>query len=329
MRRSLRAPFALLALLLPLSLAACSSDPTPTTTADASVDGTSVDATSIDAPSVDATVDTAREAMVFMDTATEPAPFIDVVTPPDASDAMPVDAGNDTSAEASVDAAVMRDGSTEILGTLRGTCGTLRGMLHTPAPSLVRNELLFMAPERYARDTLSPGGQRLFDTANAGGSSSESEVMSYEVLHFCDDAELLATETEIRYQPPDDSGANSITDILVTIGGERVGVSVTRAYVPMPMMLTDATVRDLLTRKLVGINRSSMRVLPEHRWVKQILHVFTANAAAADAVARIWATLDATTRADTIVVLTSTVGGGFIYCNPDPMLGAECPPIGG
>lgn len=326
MRRPFRAPFALLALLLPLSFAACSSDPTPT----AAPDATALDAAA-DGASNDATVDTAREAAVLMDTATEPAPFLDAVTPRDASDDMPGDAGNDTGADAPIveDVPAFRDGSTEVLGTLRGVCGMVRGMLHHPGPSIVRNELTFMPPERYARDTLSPGGQRLFDTANAGGSSTESEVMSYEVLHFCDDAELLATETEIRYQPPDDSGANSITDLLVTIGGERVGVSVTRAYVPMPMMLTDATVRDLLTRKLVGINRSSMRVLPEHRWVKQILHVFTANAAAADAVARIWATLDATTRADTIIVLTSTVGGGFIYCNPDPMLGAECPPIGG
>ncbi len=149
------------------------------------------------------------------------------------------------------------------------------------------------------------------------------------MLHSCEGASLVATETEVHYQPPDDSGANSITDLRVASDGERVGVSVTRAYIPMPMVLTEAAVRDLITRKLVGVNRSSVRVLPADRWVKQILHVFTADAAAADLVARVWATLDATTRADTIVVVTATRGGGFIYCNPDPALGSECPPIGG
>ena len=91
----------------------------------------------------------------------------------------------------------------------------------------------------------------------------------------------------------------------------------------------EASLRDLLTRKLQGINRSSVRVLAEDRWVKQILHVLAVDAASAALVERVWASLDAATRADTIVVLTTTRGGGFIYCNPDPPLGTECPPIGG
>ena len=36
--------------------------------------------------------------------------------------------------------------------------------------------------------------------------------------------------------------------------------------------------------------------------------------------------LDASTRADTIVLVTLVSGGGFIFCDPDP-LGSECPPI--
>ena len=320
-----------LLLSLSLSLAACSAPAAPasdaaidapvtdTPVADAPVTDTpAADAPASDVPGTDATADVSRDAL-SLDAPTD-APASDVAS-----------ATPDASADASIDAGDggTWSGSDEILGTLRGTCGTIRAMLHSPAPSLVRNDLVFMAPERYARDTLSPGGQRLYDTMNAGGSSTESEAMSYEVLHFCEGASLVATETEIHYQPPDDSGANSITDLLVSIGGERVGVSVTRAYIPMPMVLSEAAVRDLMTRKLVGINRSSMRVLPADRWVKQILHVFAVDATSADLVARVWATLDATTRADTIVVVTATRGGGFIYCNPDPALGSECPPIGG
>jgi hypothetical protein len=221
------------------------------------------------------------------------------------------------------------DGSTEILGTLRGTCGTIRAMLSSPSPSLLRNELTFVAGERYERSALSPGGQRMYDTANAGGSSTESEVLSTEVLHYCEGAALLRTETEVRYRPADDAGANSITDLVVEIGGVRVGVSVTRVYRPLPMTLSDADVRTIIEGKLVGVNRSSVRVLPKDRWVKQVLHVFVRSDAIAEQVERVWAALPEATRADTIVLVTVTRGGGFLYCNPDPPLGAECPPIGG
>lgn len=295
-------PLRSLLVVAALALSAC-SDASPTTSAplDAAPDrdaaGDAAPRASADA-SIDATIDATSDATSTV-----------------ASDAAAVDVADGAS------------GSDEILGTLRGMCGTLRAMLRSPAPSLLRDDLTFMAPERYAREALSPGGQRLFDTANAGGSSNESEVFSYEVLHFCDGASLRATETEIHYAPPDDSGANSITDLLVEIGGERVGVSVTRAYRPPPMTLTDADVMELLVRKLVGVNRSSMRVLPADRWVKQILHVFAVDDAAAARIDRVWRTLDPAVRADTIVLVTVTHGGGFIYCNPDPPLGMECPPI--
>jgi hypothetical protein len=60
-------------------------------------------------------------------------------------------------------------------------------------------------------------------------------------------------------------------------------------------------------------------------WVKQILHVFASNQAQHDAVVQAYPTIDPSLRADTIVLLTRTTGGGFIYCNPDPPLGMECP----
>jgi hypothetical protein len=199
-------------------------------------------------------------------------------------------------------------------------------MLRSPSPALLENALVFTADERWTRDALSPGGQRLFDTPNAGGSSYESETMSYEVLRYCEGAQLGKTETEIGYGPPADGGSSSITDLLVSIDGDRVGVSVTRAYVPPPMVLSDAQAQALIEKKLAGINASSERVLPADRWVKQVLHVFTANADAAQAVARVWPNISAALRADTIVLVTQTTGGGFIYCNPDPPLGSECPP---
>lgn len=236
---------------------------------------------------------------------------------------------DDAAAEASAEAspADALDPKTAILGTLDGSCGVVAAHLAETTPSAEWNALAFMTGESYAKTSLSLDGQRVFDTANAGGSSGESEVMSFEVLHFCEGASLVKTETEISYAPPDDAGASSITDILVSIGGRKVGVSVTRAYKPAPLVMSDAEVQALLEKKLEGINRSSVRVSAADRWVKQILHVFVADAAAKAAVERVLPSISAALRADTLILVTRTTGGGFIYCNPDPALGAECPPI--
>lgn len=216
----------------------------------------------------------------------------------------------------------------DILGTVSGECGGLLAELTKPTPFLAGNAITFVMSEKYVKEAMSvPDGRRIFETANAGGSSTESEVMSFELLHYCDNAALLKTETEILYAPPDDSGPNTITDILVSIGGKKVGVSVTRVYKPAPMVMTDAETKALLEKKLDGILRSSTRVLPSDKWVKQILHVFASTADSEAAVKRVLPTIDAAKRADTIVILTRTAGGGFLYCNPDPALGSECPPL--
>ncbi len=208
----------------------------------------------------------------------------------------------------------------DILGTLSGSCGVLGPMLHATAPSLVDNGLTFVAGEHYAADTLSADGQKMYAQPNAGGTSVESEVMSLEVLHYCEDASLLATETQVRYSA--DAGSGSITDILVSIGGERYGVSVTRAYKPSPGM-TDDQVKELLETKLRGIQSSTARVDARDRWVKQILHVFVIGQAGVEGVKRVWPTIADADKVDTIVLVTATTGGGFIYCHTPP-LGSEC-----
>jgi hypothetical protein len=241
--------------------------------------------------------------------------------------------GSPMSLDAQVDAGPIRDGaffeaSTDdgILGTLSGACGEVRAELTTAVPSYKVDALTFVTGEIYDKASLSPGGDRLFDTPNAGGSSTESEVMSFEVLRLCEGATLLKTETEIAYAAPVAGQPNSITDILVEIDGKKVGVSVTRAYKPVSQgPQTDAEIKTLLEKKLDGINVSSMRVLPADKWVKQILHVLAVNQASVDTITRVLPTIGAAKRADTIVLVTKTTGGGFIYCNPDPALGAECP----
>lgn len=230
--------------------------------------------------------------------------------------------GPDSDADAGADGAP--GGPDDLLGTRSGPCGTLKALLAGTAPALEKNWLAFTMGESYGRAALSAGGQRIYDEPNAGGSSKESEVMSFEVLRHCEAATLVKTETEIQYQPPGPPGTNAITDILVEIDGKKIGVSVTRAYKPPSIPLTDADVKALLEKKLDDVLESSARVLPGDKWVKQILHVFAVDADAEAAVARVWPTIDAGLRADTIVLVTRTSGGGFVYCDPDPPLGSEC-----
>lgn len=245
-------------------------------------------------------------------------------SPPERDSAAPPieDAGVDH-----LDAGYDSGGSGILLGALTsGVCASLVNDLTTTTPSLDINTIVFTAGETYDRDSLSPGGQRLFDTANAGGSSTESETMSYEVIRYCTGAVLLHTETEIAYAPPDDSGANTISDLEVQIGSLKVGVSVTRMYEPSSQgPITDDEAKALIEKKLEGVVRSSQRVLPQDQWVKQILHVFSVNQAATDAIARVLPTIDPAIRADTIVLVTQSQGGGFLYCHPTPPLGSECP----
>jgi hypothetical protein len=246
------------------------------------------------------------------------------VVPPSQQDASMVleDAGTKTDSQV-LDAS---SPASEILGTLAGSCGEIRAELAAAGPSVKVDALTFITGESYDKAFLSEGGDILFDTPNAGGSSTESEVMSFEVLHACDGARLLKTETQIKYTAPQAGQPSSITDLLVEIDGKKVGVSVTRAYKPANQGLqTDAELQALLEKKLEGVNVSSKRVLPEDRWVKQILHVFAATQASVEAALRVLPKIAPATRADTIVFITKTTGGGFVYCNPDPPLGRECP----
>lgn len=287
----MRAPF-VFSLVALATLSACSGSddsPTPTSTPDSAV-----------------AVDTALEN----DTST------------------PEDVGSDTSATdtivADADTAVARF---DIIGTASGECGAITGAVGATGSVVVEIPLSFDSSDRWERARLSTGGKRIFDAPNAGGSSKESEVMTYELLYHCDFAELLNTETEIKYLPPPDGGKATITDMRVKIAGVNIGVNPKRVFKPEPLSMTDTQVRDQLIEDFQSINASSARVDPDYKWSKQILHVWVPSAKYHDAVKRVLPTIDEATKSNTIVLITRTTGGGFLYCDPDPALGSECPPI--
>ena len=197
------------------------------------------------------------------------------------------------------------------LGEISGECGTIDAMvLDSPDPSFFVNEIDF-GRLGYDYDLLTEGGQEVFDDGNLGGSSLYSEVIAFEVLARCDDATLLATETEIAYV--DEMGPK--TDLLVDIADRDVGVSVTRAIAfPFedPYEVADATT--LLEDKLQGVIDSSANVSPKNPWTKQVLHVLAYAPMHADSLATAYEALSDELRADTVVVVTVTNGNdAFIY----------------
>jgi hypothetical protein len=212
-----------------------------------------------------------------------------------------------------VDGAI--DAAPQGFGELSGMCGVLTAMdLTSPTPEVVHATMTFT--RRFVdptdRPLLTPGGQRLAATPNAGGSSGLSEVFAYEQLARCEHADLLKTETEIVYD-----GMGKITDLEIQIDTTKIGVSVTRAQsFPLGSPYTLETATTLITRKLEDIQASTARVSAGDRWTKQVLAILAWDQQAADTMAQAWSMAAEGVKADTIVLITTTNGEDtFIYTN--------------
>jgi hypothetical protein len=201
-------------------------------------------------------------------------------------------------------------------GDLTGMCGVLNDPeLLGATPSLVQDTFTFAAAfmDPADRTQLTPGGVHLIETPNAGGSSEMSELFAFEQLARCEGASLVKTETEITYT----NTTGKKTDILVEIDGHKIGVSVTRAFAfPIGQPYTEQQATTLLTRKLDDIQLSSANVTVADSWEKQILAYQAIDDQAAQQVITVWNGLGASTKADTILLITVTNGDDlFIYQN--------------
>ncbi len=199
-------------------------------------------------------------------------------------------------------------------GLLTGTCGEIDlDDVLSPSPEILSNELDFTLRPAFDVSMLSPGGQTMYAEGNLNASSLYSEIFAYEVLYRCEDAAFLKGEGTIVY---DINGKK--TDLLVGIDGDKVGVSVVRAVsFPKGTAYPVSQAFNVLEGKLSDILQSSMNVAPQDKWKKQILSVVAQTPAHADAILQAYPMIDATIRADTIVVVTVTEGDDdFIYYNP-------------
>ncbi len=189
------------------------------------------------------------------------------------------------------------------LGELSGDCGVLDEEVWGSAePALYRNAADLAG---WDEALLSEGGAEILAEGNLGGSSLESEILAFEVLHACEGASLTKTEGEIAYQ--DDGGKK--TDLLVEIDALQVGVSVTRAFHwPPEDPYTEAEAASLLEDKLGDVLLSAANVDTSDAWVRSMLHVIAYDSQHGNEVESAWATLDPEVRAATLVVLTTTDG---------------------
>jgi len=196
-------------------------------------------------------------------------------------------------------------------GIIDGLCGVLDAPELTGSASEVfENSLDFeMMPFDY--DALSVGGQKVFDDGNLGGNSLHSEIFAYEMLYRCELATLLKTEGEVEYQ----DAMGKKTDLIVSIDAFTIGVSVTRAVSfppddPYPVSQAQALLED----KLADVQLSSANVKPVDAWSKQILLIMAYGDEHAMSLQAAYSQIDASTKADTLVLVTVTHGeDDFIY----------------
>jgi hypothetical protein len=227
--------------------------------------------------------------------------------------ALPDAAPADAAASAADAAADPADANVGPFGELSGACGVIDTEIDDPFPSRLDSAIAF---ERLFTEADAPaltdGGREILADGNAGGSSLLSEVFAFELLGRCEEAELVKTETEIVYDQP-----GAITDLLVSIDGEKLGVSVTRAVgfpFDAPYTVEQATL--LLEGKLADILVSTANVSEEDRWRKQILAVLAFAPGHAESLTTALDGIDPAVRADTIVwVLVTDGADDFVYCD--------------
>jgi len=169
---------------------------------------------------------------------------------------------------------------------------------------------------QFDRLRLSPGANRIKFLPNAGGSSQESEVFSYECLHtiFGSDLRLLATEMEVIYWPP--SMAKK-TDFEISLYGRYLGVSVTRAF-PWFGRYSLESAQHLMAKKLSGVALSTPAIVGPEPVERQILHIWVPDNNSALTLKRSWRNLKAQERSNTIV-LVSVCAAPWLYLSPSKL----------
>ncbi|MBI5534484.1 MAG: hypothetical protein HY898_17295 [Deltaproteobacteria bacterium] len=248
------------------------------------------------AAGADATVDGPEDA------ANEP----DVVqdTQPDVVDDPSLDA---VSEDLPADASCVPLGG---LGQVACTCNQLDDAEWTSSSPFWFEDHIDFGTAGWDPTQLTAGGKQILADGNLGGSSIESEITAFEMLARCDYATLIKSESKIEYQQ---DGGGKKTDILVSIDGHKVGVSVVRAYhYPPSNPYTEPEATTILTKKLEDIPLALANAVPADKWERSILAVIAWDQQYADTVQAAWNALDANLKSNVIVYVTVTDGNDTV-----------------
>lgn len=236
-------------------------------------------------------------------------------------DASATDVGVDGSAAA--DGSAVGDGSLDMSiahdvpvsagvdtawGTITGACGQLSSLLATAEGAFAENVYTFTASGSFDASALGAGPKKRFEGENAGGSSVCSEVMSMQLLLDCEGGVVVKTENEIIY-----ASEGKKADYLMELTGQKVGVSVTRAYKgPAIDVYTADDATQLLEKKLLGMQQALTNVAVEDAWSQTMVHVWTLHPAWALTVALAWEGLDPALKKGVLVLVTVEEGSDAI-----------------
>jgi len=155
---------------------------------------------------------------------------------------------------------------------------------------------------------LCEGSNRMLHLPNAGGNSLWSEVISFEVLACMFNAKLLKTEMELEYWPM----GCKITDYSVELFSERIGVSVTRAL-KYAGTFGEEDARNLLEKKLYGVNVSSKCVVKEHAWTKQVMFVWAEQKYVADVIESVYQSISDELKSNTLIFVIVSQNAKWLY----------------
>ena len=159
----------------------------------------------------------------------------------------------------------------------------------------------------------------ILNTPNAGGSSIESEALSFELLKKYLNARLLKTECEVCYFPQ----GGCITDYVVSMFDTNtiVGVSVTRAMKHDGSMFDVSDAMRLLTKKLRCVSQSTRNSML--KWHKQILHVWLFDERAMYSLDYAWDLIDGEYKSNTVLLVTLVKNCAELFTNKYTKLRAK------
>jgi hypothetical protein len=192
---------------------------------------------------------------------------------------------------------------------LSGPCAQLDAELLSDTPSFIEGVAIDFGTDGFDdpadRGLLTAGAQQIITDGNAGGSSVNSEAITFDILARCEGASLIETERHIEYTV----SPTKITDFTVDLDGVVIAVNPVRTFVfpaGSPLTVEEATRR--LEGKLDDVLISSANVSAPFAWRKQLIAIVAAEPEHVAIMRQVWESLDAVTRHDTIVYAFVTNG---------------------